>query len=295
MIKIPKFNINVEEWIDGKLMYGSFLAQGIRNELGTKVSSHMQKPGLAVLLIGEDEASKIYVSHKEKAADDCGFHSFTKRIPSDSSMDFILSILNTWNEDESIHGILVQLPLPKHLNEREVLQAISPEKDVDGFHFENIGRLHAKAEGTIACTPLGIMVMIQQMGYDCSGKNAVVLGRSNIVGKPMAQLLMDVGQATVTICHSKTINLTDYVSKADILVSAMGVRGLVSPAMIKPGALVIDVGMHRGEKGVCGDLDYKLMIDNVSYITPVPKGVGPMTIAMLLSNTYDNFERAQKG
>ncbi|MES0490005.1 MAG: bifunctional 5,10-methylenetetrahydrofolate dehydrogenase/5,10-methenyltetrahydrofolate cyclohydrolase [Leptospirales bacterium] len=288
MIHIPNFDIEKSDWIDGKLLYGNKLGKKIREKLTEKVAASNITPGLAVLLAGEDSASQVYVSHKEKAAAELGYHSIIQRVPKDSSQDAIIDQIEEWNKDSAIHGILVQLPLPGHIEERTVLQRILPEKDVDGFHFENIGRLYAKAPGTIPCTPLGIMVMIQQAGIDCTGKNAVVLGRSNIVGKPIAQMLMDAGQATVTICHSKTRNLTEYVKNADILVSAMGVRGLVKPEDIKEGAVVIDVGMHRTDSGLCGDLDYKDMVDKSSFITPVPKGVGPMTIAMLMYNTYRN-------
>ena len=288
MIKIPEFNIQKDDWIDGKLLYGNKLGKKIREQLAEKVATSKVTPGLAVLLVGEDPASKVYVSHKEKAAAELGFHSIIQRLPEESTQEAVLKQIEEWNNDSKIHGILVQLPLPKHINERTVLQQILPEKDVDGFHFENIGRLYAKSRGTIPCTPLGIMVMIQQAGIDCTGKNAVVLGRSNLVGKPIAQMLMDVGQATVTICHSRTKDLAAHVSSADILVSAMGVRGLVKPEDIKQGAVVIDVGMHRTDAGLCGDLDYKEMIDKSSFITPVPKGVGPMTISMLMYNTYNN-------
>ncbi len=288
MIHVPEFNIPPEKWVDGKLLIGKNLAAEIHAWLKVRVDELNTKPGLAVLLAGDDPASNIYVTSKEKAAQAVGFHSIIERVPADTPAQRIFEIIDKWNADPSIHGILVQLPLPSHINEREALQRVRPEKDVDGFHFENIGRLSAKAEGTISCTPLGIMVMIRELGFATGGKNAVVLGRSNIVGKPMAQLLLDVGQSTVTICHSRTLGMEDFIRRADILVSAMGVRGIVNPDWIKPGALVIDVGMHRGEKGVCGDLDYKAMMDRVSYITPVPRGVGPMTIAMLLYNTYHN-------
>lgn len=291
MIHVPEFNIPAEKWVEDKLLIGKNLASEIRTNLRGRVEKSNIKPGLAVLLAGDDPASTIYVSHKEKAAAEAGFNSIVEKAPTDITQKRIMEIIDAWNADPGIHGILVQLPLPSHIHEREVLQRILPEKDVDGFHFENIGRLSAKSEGIVSCTPLGIMVMIRELGFATAGKNAVVLGRSNIVGKPMAQLLLDVGQSTVTICHSKTAGMEDFVQRADILVSAMGMRGIVNPEWIKPGALVIDVGMHRGEKGICGDLDYKDMLERVSYITPVPRGVGPMTIAMLLYNTYHNANK----
>lgn len=291
MIHVPKFNITQDKWVDGKLLWGKKLAKEVRGVIAGKLAGSSVKPGLAVLLVGEDEASKVYVSHKEKAAAEVGFHSIVKRISAESTQEEVLEIIHNWNNDPAIHGILVQLPLPKHLDEAVIVQSVAPEKDVDGFHYENIGRLHAKVPGIVSCTPLGIMVMISELGYDTRGKNAVVLGRSNIVGKPMAQLLMDAGQATVSICHSRTQDVVDYVSKADIVVAAMGVRDIVTPDMIKKDALVIDVGMHRLETGLAGDLDYKDMVDQASYITPVPGGVGPMTIAMLLYNTFHNAEK----
>ena len=293
MIHIPNFKINKDAWIEGKLLYGSRLGKKIRAELAGKTEKGDIVPGLAVLLVGGDTASQVYVAHKEKAAKELGFKSIIMRMPQSTSQDEMIKIINQWNGDSSIHGILVQLPLPNGIAQRTVLQTIDPHKDVDGFHFESIGRLYAKAEGTIPCTPLGIMVMLNQAGIHCKGKNAVVLGRSNIVGKPIAQLLLDVGHATVTICHSKTLNLSSYVKQADILVSAMGYRDQVSPDDIKTGAVVIDVGMHRNEQGICGDLDYKDMMGKCSYITPVPNGVGPMTIAMLMYNTYHNALRIE--
>ncbi|MDH5718759.1 MAG: bifunctional 5,10-methylenetetrahydrofolate dehydrogenase/5,10-methenyltetrahydrofolate cyclohydrolase [Spirochaetia bacterium] len=288
MIEIPRFNISSEEWIEDKLLYGKKLAVLIREKLKIWTNEKNIKPGLAALLVGEDEASKIYVSSKEKAASEIGFHSIVKKLPASASQEEVAAVIHEWNLDSSIDGILVQLPLPKQINSQNILQAISPEKDADGFHFVNMGRLMAKEKGTIACTPLGIMVMIKELGIETEGKHAVVLGRSNIVGKPMAQLLLDSGQCTVTICHSKSKNLQEMVSKADILISAMGVRDIVDHSKIKEGSVVVDVGMHRIEGKVKGDLDYKEIINKVSFITPVPGGVGPMTIAMLLYNTYQN-------
>jgi len=288
MIEVPVFNIPKNEWVEDKLLYGKRLAVKIRENLKVKVETNSVKPGLAALIVGEDEASKIYVSSKEKAANEIGFYSVVKKLPETASQEDVLAVVHEWNNDERIHGILVQLPLPKHINSQNILQAIKPAKDADGFHYENMGRLMAKEKGTIACTPLGIIVMLKELGIETEGKQALVLGRSNIVGKPMAQLLLDAGQCTVTVCHSKSRNIDEMTASADILVAAMGVRGVVDHTKIKEGAVVIDVGMHRIGGKVTGDLDYKEILDKVSYITPVPGGVGPMTIAMLLYNTYQN-------
>jgi len=294
MIHIPEFKIEKEKWVEGNLLWGKKLASEIRSKLSEDVKKLKTPPGLAVLLVGEDEGSKIYVANKEKSSKEIGFNSIVKRLPDNASETEIMKVIHDWNQDRAIHGILVQLPLPRQIQERKVLQAINPEKDVDGFHFENIGRLHAKVDGTIPCTPLGVMVMLKELDIKLTGKKAVVLGRSNIVGKPMAQLLMDYGQATVTICHSKTQNIDSYIQDADIIVSAMGVRNILNNDSVKPGAIIIDVGMHRAETGVCGDLDYKSLKEKALYITPVPGGVGPMTIAMLMFNTYNNALKINK-
>lgn len=291
MIHIPEFHIEKNKWVEGNLLWGKKLAAEIRKKIAADVGQMSDRPGLAVLLVGDDDASKIYVSNKEKAALEIGFHSRIQRLPDTATEAEILKVLEEWNADDTVHGILVQLPMPDRINERKVLQAIEPEKDVDGFHFENIGRLHAKTDGVIPCTPLGIMVMIRELGIRTSGLNSVVLGRSNIVGKPMAQMLMDAGQTTVTIAHSKTANLDYFIQNADIIVSAMGVRNIVNNESVKKGAIIIDVGMHRAENGLCGDLDFEALKDKALYITPVPGGVGPMTIAMLMYNTYHNCIR----
>lgn len=285
---IPSFEIEKSQWIDGKLLRGKLLAAEIREKIKKMSELRGITPGLGALLVGDDPASQIYVSSKEKNALEMKFHSVVKKLPETASEKEVLQIVEEWNNDSTIHGILVQLPLPSQINERKVLQAIDPAKDGDGFHFENMGRLMAKAEGTISCTPLGIMVMLKEAGIDLTGKHAVVLGRSNIVGKPMAQLLLDGGNCTVTVCHSRTKNINDIIATADILVSAMGVRGIVDESRIKPGSVVIDVGMHRVDGKLKGDLDYEKTLDKVEYVTPVPGGVGPMTIAMLLYNTYQN-------
>ena len=294
MIHVPKFDIAPSEWVEQNLLKGKLLSKAIQADLTNKVEGLSTKPGLAVLLIGEDPASQIYVGHKEKAATACGFKSIVDRKPDTITQEEVLKIINNYNQDESIHGILVQLPLPRHLNADEILQAISPGKDADGFHAINAGRLFTKQEGTVACTPLGIMVMLNQLDKPLAGLNALVLGRSNIVGKPMAQLLLDFANCTVTLCHSKTKDLQAKVREADILVAAMGVRDVVDSSSIKPNSIVIDVGMHRVDGKLVGDLNYKEFKDQVEYVTPVPGGVGPMTIAMLLNNTLLNYQRISK-
>ncbi|MDH5719605.1 MAG: bifunctional 5,10-methylenetetrahydrofolate dehydrogenase/5,10-methenyltetrahydrofolate cyclohydrolase [Spirochaetia bacterium] len=288
MIEIPSFKIPKEDWVEDKLLYGKKLAVKIREHLKERVEKTKIRPGLAALLVGEDEASKIYVSSKEKAANEIGFHSVVKKLPVDATQEEVLAVVHEWNNDENIHGILVQLPLPKHINSQNILQSINASKDADGFHYANMGRLMAKEKGAIACTPLGIIVMLKELGVNTEGKHALVLGRSNIVGKPMAQLLLDAAQCTVTVCHSKSRNIDEMTASADILVAAMGVRDVIDYSKIKKDAIVIDVGMHRIDGKVKGDLDYKEILDKVSFITPVPGGVGPMTIAMLLYNTYQN-------
>lgn len=291
MVHVPDFQIDSSRWVEGNLLYGKHLAGAIREHIAHQTAELSEKPGLAALLVGEDEASRVYVGHKEKDAAKCGFHSEVVRLPADSTQEQVLAQVHSWNTDPAIHGIIVQLPLPAHLNATEIIQAVSPEKDADGFHFINMGRLLAKEQATVACTPLGVMVMLNEAGVDLSGKHAVVLGRSNIVGKPMAQLLLDSGQCTVTVCHSRTVNINDYVEQADILISAMGVRGIVDHSRVKSGAIVIDVGMHRVDGKLKGDLDYELLTDVASLITPVPGGVGPMTRAMLMVNTLENYQR----
>ena len=293
---LAEFKIAPQNWIYGKELLGKELSKFIRAQIAAEVAAGKNKPGLAAVLVGNDPASEIYVSHKEKAAQEVGFLSRVIRLPTETSQTELLQLIDELNDDPAIHGILVQLPLPKHLEENVILQQIAPTKDADGFHYENIGRLSANnPQATVACTPLGIMLMLKLLPVDLTGMHAVVLGRSNIVGKPMAQLLLNEGQCTVTICHSKTKNLAEHIARADILVAAMGRRGVVDPSWLKAGAIVIDVGIHRTEKGLCGDLDFAAIKEKASYITPVPGGVGPMTIAMLLYNTLQNFKRGQYG
>jgi methylenetetrahydrofolate dehydrogenase (NADP+)/methenyltetrahydrofolate cyclohydrolase len=287
--------------IDGKAK-----AAELSEEISAKTSELLErtgvKPGLAVVIVGEDPASQVYVRNKKRTAEACGFHSVQHTLAEDSSQDAVLSLIDDLNNDQAIHGILVQLPLPSHLDELTITQSIVPEKDVDGFHFKNIGMLTAgHLDGALVpCTPAGCMLMIEDhLGKDLSGLNAVIIGRSNIVGKPMASLLLK-ANATVTICHSRTKDLPDVARNADILVAAVGRPKMVGGDWVKPGAVVIDVGINRiqvevdGEtkNKLVGDVDFEAALGNAGAITPVPGGVGPMTIVMLMANTLQSAERA---
>ena len=280
--------------IDGKAMAADISAR-ITDETAALKSGHGIVPGLAVVIVGEDAASQVYVRNKQRTAESCGFHSIKHALPADVAEAELLALIDTLNQDDAIHGILVQLPLPGHLDETRITQSISPSKDVDGFHYINIGKLTAGATGDafVPCTPAGCMLMIEEhLGADLSGKTAVVIGRSNIVGKPMASLLL-AANATVTVCHSRTPDLPAVAKGADILVAAVGRPNMVKRDWVKPGAVVIDVGINRievddgGEKRskLTGDVDYDAAADVAAAITPVPGGVGPMTITMLMSNT----------
>jgi methylenetetrahydrofolate dehydrogenase (NADP+)/methenyltetrahydrofolate cyclohydrolase len=280
--------------IDGKAKAAE-LAASITQETATLLKEHGIKPGLAVVIIGEDPASQVYVRNKKRTAESCGFHSVQHKVPADVSQSDVLQLIGELNNDDAIHGILVQLPLPEQLDEQAITQAIEPSKDVDGFHFVNIGKLTAghTSDAFVPCTPAGCMLMIEdELGSDLSGKNAVVIGRSNIVGKPMASLLLQ-ANATVTITHSRTKDLPKVVAGADIIVAAVGRPDMVKADWIKPGAVIIDVGINRVEKvidgetkmGLTGDVDYDDACTVASAVTPVPGGVGPMTITMLMANT----------
>jgi len=275
--------------IDGKA-----IAAKIRAELKTSVSELATKgiiPGLAVVLVGEDPASKVYVSMKEKACADVGIFSDEHKLSADTSESELLELIARLNADRKIHGILVQLPLPKQINTEKVLEAISPDKDVDGFHPYNVGRLMVGKPTFQPCTPYGVMVMLKEIGYDLTGKNVVVVGRSNIVGKPVAMMCLQ-QHATVTICHSRTKNLAETVKGADVVIAAVGVPEMIKGAWIKDGAVVIDVGVNRvGEKKLVGDVEYAAAAERASAITPVPGGVGPMTITMLLYNTVASAKK----
>ena len=242
-------------------------------------------PGLAVIIVGEDPASQVYVHNKEVACEACGFHSVKYALPAETTQEELNALIDELNEDNSVNGILCQLPLPKHLDDKEVINRINPIKDVDAFHPVNVGAIMIGDYNYLPCTPAGVMELIHSTGVDVSGKKAVVIGRSNIVGKPMAMLLLH-ENATVEITHSKTQSLADVTKQADILVAAIGKAKFVTADMVKQGAVVIDVGMNRDENGkLCGDVDFEGVKDKCSFITPVPGGVGPMTIAMLMKNT----------
>ena len=280
--------------IDGKAK-ATQLAEVITRETAALLDEHGIKPGLAVVIVGDDPASQVYVRNKHRTAEACGFHSVQHTLPVETSQSDVLKLVDDLNNDDSIHGILVQLPLPEQLDELTVTQAISPSKDVDGFHYINIGRLTAghMADAFVPCTPAGCMLMIEdELGADLSGKNAVIIGRSNIVGKPMAALLLQ-ANATVTITHSRTKDLPQVVAGADIVVAAVGRPDMVKADWIKAGAVVIDVGINRVEKiidgetkmGLTGDVDYDDVCTVAAAVTPVPGGVGPMTITLLMANT----------
>ncbi len=287
--------------IDGKAKAAE-LSEKITAETAALARDHDIKPGLAVVIIGEDPASQVYVRNKKRTAEACGFHSEQHSLPADVSEQDVLDLVESLNEDSAIHGILVQLPLPDHLDEQRITQSISPAKDVDGFHYINIGKLTAgdTADAFVPCTPAGCMLMIEdQLGADLSGLSAVVVGRSNIVGKPMASLLL-ARNATVTICHSRTKDLPAVVRAADIVVAAVGRPKMVGGDWIKPGAVVIDVGINRVEVEVdgemksklVGDVDYDEACEVAKAVTPVPGGVGPMTITMLMANTLRSAKLA---
>ena len=276
-----------------RILDGKVLSAQIKEEVANRVEALKAKgivPGLAVILVGNDPASEIYVRNKGKGCEETGMMSRTIRMDETTTQEQLEAEIDTLNRDPSIHGILVQLPLPGHLDEQAALAKIKPEKDVDGFHLINAGHLLTGTEGVLPCTPKGALYMIRSTGESLSGKEAVVIGRSNIVGKPMAMLLLQ-QNCTVTVCHSRTKNLAEHTRRADILVAAVGKAGFVTEDMVKPGAIVIDVGINRVDGKVCGDVDFEHVKEKADWITPVPGGVGKMTIAMLLANTADAAER----
>ena len=276
-----------------KILDGKVLSAEIREQVSRRVEVLKQRgvtPGLAVILVGDDPASEIYVRNKGKGCEETGMRARTVTMHASVTQEALEAEIDRLNTDPAIHGILVQLPLPRHLDEQAALAKILPEKDVDGFHLINAGRLMTGSEGVIPCTPKGALYMIRSTGEELSGKEAVVIGRSNIVGKPMAMLLMR-ENCTVTVCHSRTKNLAEHTRRADILVAAVGRAGFVTADMVKPGAIVIDVGINRVDGKVCGDVDFENVKEKAGWITPVPGGVGKMTIAMLLANTADAAER----
>ncbi len=273
---------------------GNALSQKLRAEVTLRTTALKAKgitPGLAVILVGENPASQVYVRNKVKACEDSGLHSILEKHPASLTEASLLNRINALNQDTSIHGILVQLPLPEHIDAQKVIEAISPAKDVDGFHIASAGALMTGMPGFWPCTPYGCMKMLESIGYELKGKHAVVIGRSNIVGKPMALMLLQ-KNATVTICHSATQDLKAITLQADVIVAAVGKRNVLTADMVKPGAVVLDVGMNRNEEGkLCGDVDFAGVEQVAGYITPVPGGVGPMTITMLLVNTLEAAER----
>ena len=280
--------------MSAQLLDGTLMSGELRAHIAQRVARLQEKgvtPGLAVILVGEDPASQIYVRNKEKGCEEVGMHSVTIRLPEDTTQAELEGRIRALNEDASIHGILVQLPLPKHLDEAAALAVIVPEKDVDGFHVQNAGKLLNGLPGVVACTPKGAMEMIRRTGVDLSGKEAVVVGRSNIVGKPMAMLLLQ-ANCTVTMCHSRTADLAAHTRRADVLVAAVGKAKFITADMVKPGAIVIDVGINRTAEGkVVGDVDFDAVKEVAGFITPVPGGVGRMTITMLLENTVEAAEK----
>lgn len=279
--------------IDGKALALS-LREGITHEVSTLEKKTGLKPGLAAVLVGDDPASAVYVRNKKIACEKAGLYPQEHVLPASTSQEALLALIHQLNADPKIHGILVQLPLPAHIESRAILQAVSPEKDADGFHPVNVGRLVEGDPVFVPCTPKGVIHMIDSTGVDIAGKRAVVIGRSNIVGKPVAMLLLH-RHATVTICHSRTKDLPSVVREADIVIAAIGKPLFVTRDMIKDGAVVIDVGINRLADGkLVGDVDFDRVKERAGWITPVPGGVGPMTIAMLLQNTLESAKRFAK-
>lgn len=281
--------------MSAQIINGKEIAESVRQEISKEVQQLREKnvvPGLAVILVGDNQASQTYVRHKQKACEDLGMHSVLIKKPADLSQEELIQSIAELNQDDSIHGILVQLPLPGHIQEKAIIEAISPEKDVDGFHPINIGRMMTGQDAFLPCTPYGVMVMLEYIDYDLEGKHVVIVGRSNIVGKPAGQLFLN-ANATVTYCHSRTKDLAYYTKQADVVVAAVGKRDTITSDHIKEGAIVIDVGMNRDDEGkLCGDVAFDEVKNKASFITPVPKGVGPMTITMLMKNTVKSAQKA---
>ncbi len=280
-----------------EIISGKIISAAVKERIAAEVNELKVKgvtPGLAVIIVGTDPASQVYVGSKERTCIELGMYSEKYELPESTTNEELLALVEKLNKDDKIHGILCQLPLPRHLDEKAVIGAIVPEKDVDAFHVQNVGKIMLGDYDFLPCTPAGIMEMLKYSDIDPSGKHCVVIGRSNIVGKPMAMLMLH-ANATVTICHSKTQNLKEICREADILVAAVGRAKFVTADMVKEGAVVIDVGMNRDENGkLCGDVDYLNVEPLCSAITPVPGGVGPMTIAMLMQNTLTSAKRTLK-
>lgn len=277
-----------------KIIDGKAVSAAIKEQVRDEIARDGIKAGLAVVIVGNDPASRVYVNNKKKACEFCGIQSFEYALPEETTMEQLLELIDTLNGDENVNGILVQLPLPKQLDEKEVIARISPEKDVDAFHEQNVGKIMIGNYSFLPCTPSGCMDLIHSTGVEISGKECVVIGRSNIVGKPMAMLLLH-ENGTVTICHSRTKNLADVCSRADILVAAVGKPNFVTADMVKEGAVVIDVGINRLPDGkLCGDVKFDEVSEKAGWITPVPGGVGPMTIATLMKNTLTAAKQQKK-
>lgn len=280
--------------MSAQIINGKEIAESVKQEISKEVQQLREKnvvPGLAVILVGDNQASQTYVRNKQKACEDLGMHSVLIKKPAELSQEELIQSIAELNQDDSIHGILVQLPLPGHIQEKAIIEAISPEKDVDGFHPINIGRMMTGQDAFLPCTPYGVMVMLEYIDYDLEGKHVVIVGRSNIVGKPAGQMFLN-ANATVTYCHSKTKDLAYYTKQADVVVAAVGKRDTITSDHIKEGAVVIDVGMNRNDEGkLCGDVAFDEVKTKASYITPVPKGVGPMTITMLMKNTVKSAQK----
>lgn len=268
-----------------KIIDGKAVSLSVKERVRDEIAEKGLKIGLAVIIVGNNQASRVYVNNKKKACEFCGITSYEYALPEETTEEQLLELVETCNNDNNINGILVQLPLPPQINEKTVIEHINPNKDVDAFHAVNVGKIMIGEYSFLPCTPAGIMELIHSTGTDVSGRECVVIGRSNIVGKPMGMLLLH-ENGTVTICHSRTENLAEVCRRADILVAAVGKAGFVTADMVKEGAVVIDVGMNRNAEGkLCGDVDFENVAPKCSYITPVPGGVGPMTIAMLMENT----------
>ncbi len=281
-----------------KIINGKEISAAIRQEIKAESAALAQKygkrPGLAVIIVGDDPASKVYVRNKKLACDEVGFYSESYELPADTSQDELNAVVERLNKDDAIHGILCQLPLPRHLDENEVIRRIDPKKDVDAFHPENVGKIMIGDYSFLPCTPAGVMALLERSGIEVAGKECVVVGRSNIVGKPQAMLLLH-ANGTVTICHSRTNNLAEVCRRADILVAAIGKADFFTADMVKEGAVVIDVGMNRRADGkLTGDVDFASVEPKAAYITPVPGGVGPMTITMLMQNTLTAAKNSLK-
>lgn len=275
--------------IDGKAIAATRRAALSRRVAELTASGNT--PGLAVVVVGDDPASAVYVRNKQQGCAEVGIRSEEYALPSDTTPEDLLALVGELNRRDDIHGILVQLPLPAHIDEDDILEAIAPHKDVDGFHPTNVGRMVVGKEALVPCTPHGCMVLLDEIGLDLTGKEAVVVGRSNIVGKPIALMLLE-RNATVTVCHSRTVNLPEVVGRADVLIVAVGRPEMVKGAWLKPGAVVVDVGINRVDGRLVGDVEYESAAETASAVTPVPGGVGPMTIAMLLENTVTAATRA---